>query len=77
MITFNEHFSIVSKIKSLFSFLKEKIKDLLDLSFGQKKTMVIDLSKLRSEILTEDVDLKSHMGYYAEFVTATTSPALH
>ena len=70
MITFNEHFSIVSKIKSLFSFLKEKIKDLLDLSFGQKKTMVIDLSKLRSEILTEDVDLKSHMGYYAEFVTA-------
>lgn len=70
MLTFNEHFSLITKIKSIFSFLRERIKDLLDLSFGQKKSMKIDLSKLRSEILNEDVDIKSRLGYYSEFTTA-------
>jgi len=70
MLTFQEHLNFVAKIKSLFSFLKEKIKDLLDLSFGQKKSIRIDLSKMRNEILSESADLKSHMGYYAEFTTA-------
>jgi hypothetical protein len=70
MLTFKEQFSFVTKIKSLFSFLKEKIRDLLDLSFGQKKSIRIDLSKMRNEILSESADLKSHIGYYAEYTTA-------
>jgi hypothetical protein len=37
MLTFKEHFNFIAKIKNLFSFVLEKIKDLLELSFGQKK----------------------------------------
>jgi hypothetical protein len=70
MLTFKEHFNFVARIKNLFSFVFEKIKDLLVLSFGQKKTIKIDLSKMSNQILSEDVDLKSHVGYYAEYTTA-------
>jgi hypothetical protein len=72
MITLTERINIIDKIKNIFSFLKEKIKDLLNLSFGQKKFIRIDLSKMQSKILSESTegDLKSHIGYYAEFVTA-------
>lgn len=70
MLTFQERLNFIAKIKSLFSYLKEKIKNLLDLSFGQKKSIRIDMSKISSEFLNEDVDLKSHMGYYAEYTTA-------
>ena len=70
MLTLQERFNLIAKIKSLFSYLKEKIKNLLDLSFGQKKSIRIDLSKIRSEILSEGVELKSRIGYYAEYTTA-------
>jgi hypothetical protein len=72
MITLTERINIIDKIKNIFSSLKEKIKDLLNLSFGQKKSIRIDLSKMQSKILSESTegDLKSHIGYYAEFVTA-------
>ena len=70
MLTLQERFNLIAKIKSLFSYLKEKIKNLLDLSFGQKKSIRIDLSKIRNEILSEDVELKSRIGYYAEYTTA-------
>ena len=72
MITLTERINIIDKIKNIFSFLKEKIKDLMNISFGQKKSIRIDVSKIQSDILNESTerDLKSHIGYYAEFVTA-------
>jgi hypothetical protein len=74
MLTFKEHFNFIAKIKNLFSFVLEKIKDLLELSFGQKKSIKIDVSKMSNQILSENMDenmdLKSHVGYYAEYTTA-------
>jgi len=74
MFTFKEHFNFIAKIKNLFSFVLEKIKDLLELSFGQKKSIKIDVSKMSNQILSENMDenmdLKSHVGYYAEYTTA-------
>jgi hypothetical protein len=71
MLTLIEFINLKTIFKDVVSYISNKIKSLFfGLSFGQKKSIMIDLSLLQNRVMTEDIDIKSRLGYYAEYTTA-------
>lgn len=59
-------FDFLKPLKSLFTTIVEKVRNAINsLSFGSKTSVRINMNMLKEA----EIDLKSHMGYYSEFVT--------
>ena len=65
--TLNEFkLDILKPLKSLFKFIVDKVTNAINrLSFGEKTTVRINMNMLKED----KVDMKSHLGYYSEYVT--------
>lgn len=71
MTSFKSYLIFESKLKQIYQFLSDKIKNLFSkLGFGEKKSITINLDSLKEDIMLETVDIKSRLGYYSEYVTA-------
>jgi len=59
-------FNFLKPLKDFFLSIVEKVRNAINsLSFGQKTSVRINMNMLKED----KVDLKSHMGYYSEYVT--------